>query len=70
MTKPSKKKPQPGGVHGLTIKDCTFTGGVSDRQCDALLALAQAMAEQAKAVQAVAAALKGPNSLLQVGGAA
>lgn len=63
------KKPAAKTPFTYSVNHCNFVG-VSDQQASALMALANAMAEQAKAVQAVAAALKGPDALLSIGGAA
>lgn len=61
---PTKKPKAPAHT---VITECNFHGGVSDRHADAVLALAAAMTEQAKAVQAIMAGMKGPDCLLKVG---
>ena len=48
------------------IENCNFQGGVQSETVQALTALANAMSEQAKAAQMIAAALKGPDALLQI----
>lgn len=49
------------------IEGCDFMG-VSAEHAQAVTAVANAMAESAKAVAAMAQALKGPDALLKIGG--
>lgn len=52
----------------IHIEQCIFDGALRPEQVAALTALANALVEQAKAAQFVAAALKGPDALLKIGG--
>ena len=65
-SKPKEKAGLP--TYGTHISNCNFQG-VGEKQAEALLAFAQVLTEQAKAVQAIASALKGPECLLRIEGA-
>jgi len=70
MSASSKKTAKPQSIN-THLEYCNFDATQAPEQVAALTALANALVEQAKAAQAIAAALKGSDApLLKIGGAA
>lgn len=58
----TKAKPQP-----VVVSNCTFTSTPAEGTVECAALIAEAVIENAKALQAAAAMLKAPDSLLRIG---